>query len=113
MDVSGEEEIAEILLHMRVADPHPHSNGGGRGSKIDDHMVDDDGDDDYMMTQAGPPRISARAAAVSAAATAHAAAAAHAASMGTSPGTAGSRRYGTRTAAGLKVGRRYTDLLND
>lgn len=70
-----DEEIAEILIHMRVAD-------GGSPASTDGAMPD-----------APLPR---RAAAVAAIAS-----------------NASGKRYGTRTAAGLKVGRRYTDLLND
>lgn len=69
MELGAEEEIAQILLNMRVRDssPAPSSAGGG-------------------------------------------------ASLGAGGGAgvdSGGRRYGTRTAAGLKVGRRYDDLLED
>jgi hypothetical protein len=86
-----DEEIAEILLHMRVAD----NNSPSASEEI-------------------PPVTANRRAATNQAAAA-AAAQAQAASLAAvdaSNGSAG-RRYGTRTAAGLKVGRRYTDLLND
>jgi uncharacterized membrane protein YgcG len=67
MELGAEEEIAQILLNMRVRDssPAPSSagaaTGGGGSGGVD----------------------------------------------------SGGRRYGTRTAAGLKVGRRYDDLLED
>jgi hypothetical protein len=77
-----DEEIAEILLHMRVADSNSPSASEERA-----------------------PVAANRRAATNAAAAAAAHGAADASSIG--------RRYGTRTAAGLKVGRSYTDLLND
>jgi hypothetical protein len=81
-----DEEIAEILLHMRVAD----SNSPSASEDI-------------------PPVMASRRAATHAAAVAAQAAQAQATAVDASNGSAG-RRYGTRTAAGLKVGRRYTDL---
>jgi hypothetical protein len=67
MEFGGEEEIAQILLNMRVRDSPPPS---------------------AAVSFAGLPRGGAAV-------------------------EVGGRRYGTRTAAGLKVGRRYDDLLDE
>jgi AP2 domain len=83
-----DEEIAEILLHMRVADSHSPS-----------------------ASEELPPVMGSRRAATAAAAR-EAQTIGSLGAVDASNGSAG-RRYGTRTAAGLKVGRRYTDLLND
>ncbi|KAH7624481.1 putative Pathogenesis-related genes transcriptional activator PTI6 [Nannochloris sp. 'desiccata'] len=76
-----DEEIAEILLHMRVADSNSPSASEERASLA----------------------ASRRAGITTNAASLH----------GAVDEQGAGRRYGTRTAAGLKVGRRYTDLLND
>jgi hypothetical protein len=62
MEFGGEEEIARVLLNMRVREGSAPPVGAGSGAGADD---------------------------------------------------AAGRRYGTRTAAGLKVGRRYNDLLDE
>ena len=72
-----DEEIAEILIHMRVADPSP-------GSMSTDGQIQQD----PQRKTAGVPATIAN-------------------------NNSSGKRYGTRTAGGLKVGRRYTDLLND
>jgi len=82
MDVGADEEIAQILLHMRVQD------ASGPGTAPTANMM--------VETPSGGMGVGGRSSSVTASAT-----------------TSNGRRYGTRTAAGLKVGRRYTDLLDE
>jgi hypothetical protein len=114
MDVgdNGDEEIAEILLNMSVvdadtADAHLHHTATATATAMTTTMSYQHQHHSTSM----PSRISSRVAHAAAAA-----AAAAATSAGESPSAhaaAGGRRYGTRTSAGLKVGRRYTDLLDE
>ena len=99
MDVGMEEEIADILLAMRVVDTGSPS--------ASEHVVGGGGEGGGVSSLYQPVGGSGRRSTTATTSTA-AAAGVNVNAMNSS---GSGRRYGTRTAAGLKVGRRYTDLL--
>lgn len=96
MDVGGEEEIAQILLNMRVQDTH--------SAEPSTHSMPLP----VPALTTGPHHSGPAAASSGRQYSSRGSAPSREAGVGTD-----GRRYGTRTAAGLKVGRRYTDLLDE
>lgn len=132
MDIEPDEEIAQILLHLRVKDdtPAPSAITAVAGNADDDGVYDaytsrghggsysgtgnvqrttTTGLNSGLNTSTRPQRAASQRAYQAAAAAAANAAALHNASNtgGGGTGMVTGRRYGTRTAAGIKVGRKY------
>lgn len=102
-----EDEIAQVLLNMSVREDMPGTIAGG--TDADGVAMGDGGAEGHEMAYQG----SNGAAAGLGAARPYRGRSSGGGSASVASEESGGRRYGTRTAAGLKVGRRYTDLLDE
>ena len=115
MDVGGaDEEIAEILLNMSVVDASPEAGDSGTGNGT--HLWQHGNQTGLSHYDAHPPHGASHAGLENGSTLSQARFSGKRSALieTQSPGEqSGGRRYGTRTAAGLKVGRSYADLLDD